>query len=137
MRPSVQMYTLVSENNSTLRLRELSLEMPLKCKKAEGELSPLSAHAVLETQNKQSPATVQLDPNTLALILKDKGSQVYAFQSNSESLRLERYFLQCWITLLRARQIKLEVDHQKEIEAAQKALRAIASLSKVGLHHRH
>jgi hypothetical protein len=126
MRPSVQMYTLVSENNAPLRLRQLSLEMPLKCKKAEGTLTPLSAQAVLEIQGQKSPVTVQLDPNTLAVILKGNGSKTYTLKSNNESLRLKRHLLQCWITLLRARQIKLDVDHQTELEAAQKELKALA-----------
>lgn len=126
MRPSVQIYTLTSENNEPLTLRELRLEMPLKCAQAEGALTPLSAQAFLAFQNQKSPVTVQLDPKTLALILKGNGSQTYALKSTDESLRLKRYLLQCWVTLLRARQVKLDVKHHTELEAAQKELKAIA-----------
>lgn len=126
MRPSVQMYALVSEKNEAITLRDLSLEMPLKCKKAEGQLTPLCAQTVLEIQGEKSPVTVQLDPKTLVLTLKGKNNKTYALQSNGESLRLKRYLLQCWITLLRARQIKLDVDHQTELKAAQSELKAIA-----------
>jgi len=119
------MYDLLSEKQVHLRLNNLSLNIPLACKKADDPLLPLSGTADLGFGDKLSKATLHFNSNTYAVELKHNGQQVN-LQTNAEYTRLQHYFLKCWINLLQSRQATSTSRHQTEIAAAQRELKGLS-----------
>ena len=122
IRHSVQMYTLMSSQHQQLIIRNLSLDAPLACKKADAPLEPLQGLCRLETPEGERKGHVFLDTETFAVILKGSGSN-YTLQEDAEFFRLKKHLLRCWINLLRSRQATSASQYKEQISVAKSVLK--------------